>query len=117
MSIRSARRKTLIAAIAEGRRVEESIAFGASPAERLAYAVALDGQTLAARLSSRGIEVLLPSEAGRAWATGDTVGLEGSQPVGDGRTLRILVEKDFACLTTRPHEDDTDAFPNPNESC
>jgi hypothetical protein len=37
--------------------------------------------------------------------------------VGDGKTLRILVEKDFACLTKPPHEDDADAFPNPNKSC
>lgn len=45
------------------------------------------------------------------WAGGDGVGFEGTQDAGDGRTLALLVEKDFACLHRRP--DEPDAFPNP----
>ena len=45
------------------------------------------------------------------------MGIAAEQPVADGVVLRVLVEKDFACLTVREGEDDEDAFPNPHESC
>ena len=41
--------------------------------------------------------------------------LEGVQPNGNGEGLRVLVEKDFPCLTARPNEDDSDAFPWPEK--
>ena len=103
-----------VAALAEGGIVEESTGFGEA---RFSYAITFGGASLAAKLAGPRIEVSLPADVGRAWAAGDTVGIEGVQPAGEGRTLRILVEKDFACLTTRPHEDDADAFPNPNTTC
>lgn len=34
-----------------------------------------------------------------------------------GKKLRLLIEKDLQCLTDRPHEDESDAFPNPNKNC
>lgn len=58
--------------------------------------------------------VKVPQEAAREWATAETVGIEC--PGGDGP--RILIEKDFACLSARPFEDETDMFPNPStERC
>ena len=36
------------------------------------------------------------------------------QDVGGDEPLRILVEKDFACLVEREGEDDSDAFPHPD---
>ncbi|MBX3206565.1 MAG: hypothetical protein KF764_15945 [Labilithrix sp.] len=104
-----------VAALAEGGIVEESIGFG--PDVALSYAIAFGGTTLSATLSGPRVEVSVPADVARAWAASDAVGLEGAQDIGQGRTLRILVEKDFACLTTRPHEDDADAFPNPKTSC
>jgi NOL1/NOP2/fmu family ribosome biogenesis protein len=104
-----------VAALAERGRVEESIGFAAG--ERLTYAIACGGTALGAKLTPSGIEVTVPAERLRSWAAGDDVGLEGTQDAGEGRILRILVEKDFACLKQRPHEDDKDAFPNPNTSC
>lgn len=104
-----------VAALAERGQVEESVAFGVG--ERLTYAIASGGSALAARLTPSRIEVTVPTDRVRSWAAGDDVALEGTQDAGEGRTLRILVEKDFACLTPRPHEDDKDAFTNPNASC
>ncbi|MDF2694542.1 MAG: hypothetical protein K0S65_2925 [Labilithrix sp.] len=114
-SIRLRLSQAEVAALGEGGRVEEATGFG--PGHELVYAVFSGGTTLAATLSGSRIEVAIPSNVARDWATSETVGIEGVQDAGAGRTLRILIEKDFACLTTRPHEDDTDAFPNPNTSC
>ncbi|MCB0734718.1 MAG: hypothetical protein H6608_06495 [Flavobacteriales bacterium] len=46
------------------------------------------------------------------WAQSDQVGLESAS----GSKLHILIEKDFQCLTDRS-EDESDLFPNPNETC
>jgi hypothetical protein len=43
--------------------------------------------------------------------------LAGAQPAAADAELRIVVEKDFACLTAREGEDESDNFPNPNPTC
>jgi hypothetical protein len=105
--------------LADRGRIDDAIVFGSSPEARLGYsAVCADGvSVLSARIGAASIGVTLPASLARAWAASDDVGLEAEQPIGDGEVLRLLVEKDFACLTARTGEDDGDAFPNPNVSC
>ncbi len=50
-----------------------------------------------------------------AWANSSEISLRASSPLPDGNELTILVEKDFKCLTDRPHEDESDLFPHPKE--
>jgi hypothetical protein len=116
-SLRLRLTRSEVAALARDGLVEESIAFG--PGRRLVYAIrsAPDGAPpVAATLDGTRIEVTLPAADVRRWAETDLVGIEGVQDAGEQRTLRVVVEKDFACLKPRPHEDDADAFPNPNVS-
>jgi hypothetical protein len=103
--------------LAEKGRVEDAIAF--APGSRLVYALATSDSrdALAARLDGARVEVTLPSALAKDWAASTRVGIEGEQPIGEGEPLRILVEKDFACLHPRKGEDDRDAFANPNDSC
>jgi hypothetical protein len=114
-SIRLRLTQSDVTALRERGLVEESTAFG--PTQHFVYALRTAGGAISASIEASRIEVLVPADVARTWAEGDSVGLEATQEAGGGRTLRILVEKDFACLTKRPHEDDTDAFPNPNTSC
>ncbi len=106
-------------ALAETGEVREAIAFGPGPAQRLGYAIVMseDATVTSASLSGGSVEVVVPRALAREWATSETVGFEVEQAIGEGLSLSILVEKDFACLTPRKGEDDTDAFPNPNETC
>ncbi len=113
-SIRLRLTQAEVQTLAEKGRVEDAIAF--TPGSRLVYAIAF-GDALAARLDGARVEVTLPAAQAREWASSTRVGLEGEQPVGGGEPLRILVEKDFACLHPRKGEDDRDAYPNPNDSC
>lgn len=58
-----------------------------------------------------------PADASE-WLEGDRVGFDHKQPV-DGGVIRVLLEKDFACID-RPageEEDDAFAFPNPSLTC
>ena len=50
------------------------------------------------------------------WSETDRVGVDGNVPLGDGTTMRLLIEKDFACLTEQRPED-RDAYPHPDETC
>ncbi len=66
-------------------------------------------------MSGRMLEVRLPRAQVEHWANSNDVGIEALQPNGNGEGLRVLVEKDFPCLTARPNEDDSDAFPWPEK--
>jgi Family of unknown function (DUF7009) len=98
---------------AERGQVSDTIHFGSGSA--LTYALETDADAAAprARYAPNRIAVVLPAATVQRWAASAQVSIEGEQAVGGVEPLRILVEKDFACLQPRPHEDDTDNFPNP----
>lgn len=82
------------------------------PGACLTYALRSDagGRGMSARLQGSGLTVILPGEMALRWAGSDQVSLSGR----DG-PLHILVEKDFACLKPREGEDDSDAYPHPEQ--
>jgi hypothetical protein len=52
-----------------------------------------------------------------AWANDEqAVSLRAELELPDGRHLKVLVEKDFQCVTPRGDEDQSDLFPNPDSS-
>ncbi len=59
--------------------------------------------------------VRLPEKTVAEWATSDSISIAGDQLIDDGKTLSILVEKDFACLAPRDGEDESDMFPHPEQ--
>lgn len=71
--------------------------------------------------SDRVLTVRLPDTMVREWARSDEVSIRGNQLLDGGETLKILVEKDFQCLTDREDEDESDMYPHPaaenGESC
>lgn len=106
-SLRLRLTRSEVDAFAEKGRVETRVTFSEKV---LVYAIAhgpsFDG--VFARFAHNEIVVTVPSVVACAWATSEDVGIEAT----DG-ALRIVVEKDFACLKPRQGEDDTDAFPHP----
>lgn len=70
----------------------------------------------AAFYSDNAVTVRLPETAVLAWATTEQVSLPGEQILDDGAMLKILVEKDFTCLTQREGEDETDMYPHPESA-
>lgn len=66
-----------------------------------------------AYFSESEVTVRLPETAVLAWASSEQVSIEGEQQLVDGDALRILVEKDFACLAPRADEDESDMYPHP----
>lgn len=69
----------------------------------------------AAVLADSEMSIRLPEATVVAWATSDEVSMRGEQPLEDGGELKILVEKDFVCLTGREdEEDETEMYPHPS---
>ncbi len=67
-----------------------------------------------AYLSNNVLTVSLPEEKTRDWAASDEVSISAEQSLDDGRSLKILVEKDFACLVPRDGEDESEMFAHPD---
>jgi hypothetical protein len=68
-----------------------------------------------ARLENNVLTVCLPETAAHEWAKSDSVSIRAEQPLDSGPPLQVLIEKDFACLTPRAEEDESDLFPHPDE--
>lgn len=64
-------------------------------------------------LSETTITVRLPETTVLAWSGSEQVSIEAEQALDDGGNLKILVEKDFACLAPREGEDESDLYPHP----
>lgn len=117
-SIRLRLSQSEVQTFAETGRVEDEIHFGSVPESSLRYVLERAGvRQLAASYTANEIKVFVPAESGAAWTSTNEVGMESEVSLGNGHTLRILVEKDFKCLTDRPGEDESDNYPNPNLSC
>lgn len=68
----------------------------------------------AAFYSDNEIMIRLPETDVLAWVTTEQVSILGEELLDDGTKLTILVEKDFACLTPREGEDESDMFEHPD---
>ena len=96
--------------------VEDTVRFG--PQASLTYRIRrAEVPVVSASLEGATIDVVVPRAILEAWAKSEEVGFEAEQSTGGAEPLRILVEKDWACLTSRAGEEDVDAFPNPHTSC
>src|SRR5580693_9065895 len=95
--------------------VEDSIQF--APGASFTYTLESLSSLRApqALYANNGLRILVPGADATEWVRSDRVGISGEQPLESGKSLAILIQKDFQCL----HGDearDPDAFPNPLEA-
>ena len=72
---------------------------------------------LRADMKGNTITVSMPETMKREWVATETVGYRTDMPLGDGKSLFILIEKDFKCLDGEVLEDQSDNFDNPSQVC
>lgn len=104
-----------VRSLASGQCIEQMTVF--SPSSKLVLFVesSLRVERPIATFIDHRLSLRLPLAEVREWAETEQVGIEAEQPIGDGQSLHILIEKDFECLQPRANLD-TDAFPNPKRS-
>ena len=113
-SIRFRLKRSEVEQFARTGRIEEKIISGSGDDKAFRYVLESDDSisSPSATLTPYGIIVQVPPEAVMRWASSDQIGIENEQPVDHQTTLRILIEKDFACIDATD-EQNADTFPNP----
>jgi hypothetical protein len=107
--------KSELESLAAGRRIEQKTEFSPESVLLSAVEASREAKTCSATFSAGRISVTVPLRQVQLLATSDEVGIEADQPVAAGRSLRILLEKDFQCLHGNA-EENIDAFENPKAS-
>lgn len=98
--------------------VSETVRFGISESECFQYTLRLDDNSkFSFAASDAKVLINMPKDQGLVWCNSEQVGLECLIPISEATSLFILIEKDFQCLTPRPHEDESDNFTNPSKVC
>ena len=113
-SIRFRLKRSEVEEFARTGRVEEKIVSGSGDEETFGYVLeSVDAvSSPRATLKPRSIIVQVPPDAVMRWVSTDQIGIEGEQLVDNQTSLRILIEKDFACIDGTD-EENADTFPNP----
>ena len=107
--------RTELLQIAKQGLAEDSIRF--APGTEWRYGIEVkSGGDVGARFAADSLRVVLPKARVEQWLDDQEVAIEGQQPIGNGETLRILVEKDYTCVAPRTGEDDADLFVNPQHA-
>jgi hypothetical protein len=116
-SVRIRLSQTELEQLVEGGIAEDRVQF--SREAELAYRVkVVPHGDVRAELGASELTVTLSQALLERWLDPEEVTIRAEQPIDDGRSLAILIEKDFACLVPREGEDDSDLFPNPSrEAC
>ena len=117
-SVRLRLLKSEIAQLDDRGFVSETIRF--APDQRLDYELRIDEgiDSISASFDDGKISIRLPSDKARSWLETNEVGLEDTQVTHEDMPLKLLIEKDFVCLTRPMEGDNLDAFPNPEaEAC
>jgi Family of unknown function (DUF7009) len=92
----------------------DAVVFGPQSGLRYGIEVQADARAARAEFDGPNLRVILPRGLVDRWLAPDEVAIEATQAIGNGQSLRILVEKDYTCLAPRSGEDDSDLFPNPD---
>jgi hypothetical protein len=95
-------------------RVEERIVSGTDDQESFRYLLETNDAVSAPKgsIAAGSVIVQVPTADALKWALTNQIGIEGEQTIDSNTSLRILVEKDFACLDGS-EEQNADTFPNP----
>jgi hypothetical protein len=91
----------------------ERVDFGAGHA--LVYKLCADRENkeITASYIDNIIEIRIPWQALGSWARSEQVGLSHQVPIATGE-LKILIEKDFACLAPRADEEESEHYTHPD---
>lgn len=73
--------------------------------------------TLEASFNNGVMTMYAPEFIRKEWADNETVGYDHKMDIGDGKSLYLLLEKDFKCIDAAVTEDQTDNYEHPTGGC
>lgn len=90
------------------------VKVGLPAGNALTYELCPSKGSLDVALADDRLVIQVPGEKLVAWAHSNEVGLEEHLELPNDDSLRLLIEKDFACLKPRDGEDESDLYPHPD---
>ena len=100
-------------AILEKGIIEEVLEFGPSNESKLCFQVLKGEDSFAIEQKGMTISIIVPKNLVVKWASTDLVGFEEAITTSKGSVIKVLIEKDFACLDGEREEEGS--YPNPIE--
>jgi len=85
--------------------VSEKIQFNQFQILSYTLKVSEEVKEISASFTDKEIIVEIPFAAAQDWTETNLIGLESEQKIDDKQTMKILIEKDFAC-PNRPFDED-----------
>lgn len=98
--------------LAERGEVADRISFPGGAALGYRLRSTENAKDISASYDDNLIDILIPRALAERWCGTDLVTLSAHQPTAGGE-LRLVLEKDWACLAPREGEDESDHFPHP----
>ncbi len=110
-SIRLRLSQTEISVLNESKSVEEAVEFAK---RKFSYGIRVTSdEEVTVTYENDAVMVNLPEAIATPWLTTEQVGIEKAVSQENAPDIRVLLEKDFACLVPRPGEEDL--YPNPQK--
>ena len=116
-SIRLRLLRTEINDLGAGKKIEETTRLGPNPEDIFTYSLAPhpNPAPVLTHWVQQALHITLSKALAAELAETNRVSICEKIIFGD-TVLKVLIEKDFKCLTTREGEDESDNFENPQES-
>lgn len=97
--------------------VTETILLGSKANDQLSFILQkTEADKIAVQFGDNTTTVYVPTSLAKEWAETGRVGFDAEINLGNGKILKVLVEKDFKCLDGT-EEDNIGSYPNPMKNC
>ncbi|MEO5906093.1 MAG: hypothetical protein ABIQ11_05170 [Saprospiraceae bacterium] len=104
------------AAIRDNGMIEEVLAFGLADSDKLRFRVVNGKDAFLIEQNGMSVVITVPHLVIEAWANTEMVGFEELITTPKGSDIRVLIEKDFACLDGDRSEE-PGSYENPMLEC
>ncbi|MFL5789635.1 MAG: DUF7009 family protein [Flavisolibacter sp.] len=97
--------------------ITETLEFGSDESEQLHFSLkCCDDPEINIVKEKNKIIVFVPSNLCLKWINSEMVGFDKNVTANNGKTIYVLIEKDFACLDAS-NEENEGSYPNPLDNC
>ena len=97
--------------------ITEDLEFGAAPDDQIRFVLeTANDEQFAITFEKHAITLHIPQQLAQQWTLTDLVGFEEEIDTARGKIIKVLVEKDFACLD-KTVEENEGTYPNPKANC
>ena len=94
--------------------IEEVLEFGPEEADKLKFQIRTGEDKFAIDQNLMHVAIIVPRDVIEKWITTDMVGFEEVITTPKGKEIKVLIEKDWACLDN-DRENEEGSYPNPLE--